>query len=97
MAQRLWPDTYRHAVPADHDSINREFGDTEFLVEDHVRRDNNHNSLRPVASAGSEFEQHGAGNTWDVLKLKQNDWIRVENFRRVGVQRSNGADLLPRN
>ncbi len=55
--------------------------DAEFLAQDHLGRDDNHNSLRHVASASSQFQQHGADDSCDLLKLEQVDRLRVEDFR----------------
>lgn len=85
MAQRLWRHTHRHAVPTSDDTFNGNYSDAEFLAQDHFGRDDDHNTVRPVASASSQLEQPGTNNAGNLLEPEQNHRLHVENFQPVGV------------
>lgn len=78
MAGRLGPDTYRLAVPANHDSVWRDVGNADFLSEDRYRRDNHLDGLRYVAGANSQLSQHGAGDAGNLPEPEHDNRVRFE-------------------
>src|ERR1041385_1744479 len=53
VARRLWHDAYRLAISADHDSVDCDECDAEFLVEDQYGGDDDNDRVRHVERTGA--------------------------------------------